>query len=63
MPDRPNVLFLLSDQHNAKFLSCTGHPHALTPNMDRMAGGGVRFDSAIAQNTICTPSRRRSRAR
>ena len=54
---RPNVLFILSDQHNAKFLGCKGHPDVKTPNLDRLAADGVRFDNAICQNPICTPSR------
>lgn len=54
---KPNVLFILSDQHNAKCLSYTGLTDALTPNLDRMAQEGVRFDNAITQNPICTPSR------
>ena len=57
MSDRPNVLFILSDQHNAKVLGHKGHPDVQTPNMDRLAREGVRFDNAIAQNPICTPSR------
>lgn len=55
--DRPNVLFILSDQHNAKVLGHKGHPDVHTPNLDRMAAEGVRFDNAITQNPICTPSR------
>lgn len=54
---RPNVLFVLSDQHNAKLLAFKGHPDVQTPNLDRMAMEGVRFDNAITQNPICTPSR------
>jgi len=54
---RPNVLFILSDQHNAKVLGHKGHPDARTPNLDRMAAEGVRFENAITQNPICTPSR------
>ena len=57
MPTRPNVLFILSDQHNAKVLGHKGHPNVQTPNLDRMATEGVRFDNAITQNPICTPSR------
>ena len=57
MADKPNVLFILSDQHNAKFLSCRGHPDVKTPNFDRLAAEGVRFENAITQNGICTPSR------
>lgn len=52
-----NVLFIVSDQHNAKVLGHQGHPNARTPNLDRMAAEGVRCDAAITQNPICTPSR------
>ncbi|MCA1808750.1 MAG: sulfatase-like hydrolase/transferase [Lentisphaerae bacterium] len=54
---RPNILFILSDQHNAKVMGCKGHPDVQTPSLDRMATEGVRFDNTIAQNPICTPSR------
>lgn len=54
---KPNVVFILSDQHNAKVLGHKGHPDIKTPNLDRMASSGVRFDNAITQNPICTPSR------
>jgi choline-sulfatase/uncharacterized sulfatase len=57
MPKRPNVLFILSDQHNAKVLGHQGHPDVKTPNLDRLASQGVRFDKAVTQNPICTPSR------
>jgi arylsulfatase A-like enzyme len=53
----PNILFILSDQHNAKVLGHQGHPDVRTPNLDRMASEGVRFGCAITQNPICTPSR------
>jgi len=52
-----NILFLFSDQHNARCLSCAGHPEVQTPNLDRLAAEGVRFENAWAQNPICTPSR------
>ncbi len=54
---KPNVLFILSDQHSAKVLGHKGHPDVQTPNLDRLAAEGVRFDNAISQNPICTPSR------
>jgi len=54
---KPNVLFILSDQHNAKALSSNGHPDVRTPRLDRLAGEGVYFSNAISQNPICTPSR------
>ena len=52
-----NILFILSDQHNAKVLGHKDHPDVQTPNLDRMAEEGVRFDNAVTQNPICTPSR------
>lgn len=54
---RPNVLFVLSDQHNAKVLGHKGHPDVKTPRLDRMAAEGVQFANAVTQNPICTPSR------
>ena len=56
-PPPPNVLFLFSDQHNARCLSCAGHPDVKTPNLDRLSAEGVRFENAYTQNPICTPSR------
>jgi arylsulfatase A-like enzyme len=52
-----NVLFIISDQHQAACMGNEGHPLAITPNLDRLAAGGVRFTNAYTQNPICTPSR------
>ena len=57
MTTRPNVLFILADQHNAKVLGHAGHPDVRTPHLDRLAAEGVRMTNAITQNPICTPSR------
>jgi len=54
---RPNILFIMDDQHNARCLSCEGHPDVKTPNLDKLAEGGVRFTRAFAQSAICMPSR------
>ena len=54
---QPNILFVVADQHNAKLLGHKRHPDAQTPHLDRMAREGCRFDNAITQNPICTPSR------
>ena len=54
---KPNILFLFSDQFNARCLSCVDHPDVKTPNLDRLAMSGIRFDNAYAQSPICTPSR------
>ena len=55
--DRPNVLVIVTDQQHAGMLSCTGNPWVKTPNLDRLAGGGVRFESAYCANPVCVPSR------
>ena len=54
---RPNILFLLSDQHNARCMSCTGEPLLRTPHMDRLAQEGVRFSGAYSASAHCGPSR------
>ena len=57
MPDRPNILVLLTDQLRPFELSCHGHPVVKTPNIDRLAAGGVRFEYACTSNPVCTPAR------
>ena len=52
-----NLLFILSDQHRAEAMACSGHPLVQTPNLDRLAAEGVRFGSATVQAPLCVPSR------
>ncbi|MHC4798597.1 MAG: sulfatase family protein, partial [Planctomycetota bacterium] len=52
-----NVLFIMTDQHNARALGCYGSKEVKTPNMDRLAGGGVRFANAFTHTGQCCPAR------
>ncbi len=56
-PDRPNLLFIMSDDHAAHAISAYGSRINQTPHLDRIANNGMRFDSAFCTNSICTPSR------
>lgn len=53
----PNLLFLLSDQQSYDMLGCYGNRQIITPNIDRLAGQGVRFNYCISNSPVCTPFR------
>jgi arylsulfatase A-like enzyme len=55
--NRPNIVFIMTDDHASHALSCYGSKMNQTPNLDRLATGGVRFSNAFVTNSICTPSR------
>ncbi|MEM9028090.1 MAG: sulfatase-like hydrolase/transferase [Pseudomonadota bacterium] len=60
MPEkRPpkNMLFIMSDEHNADFMGCAGHSQVQTPTLDRLAARGSLFDSAYTNCPICVPAR------
>ncbi|MEO0946385.1 MAG: sulfatase-like hydrolase/transferase, partial [Pseudomonadota bacterium] len=52
-----NVLWIMADQLRWDYLSCYGAKHIHTPNIDRLASKGVRFNRAYVQSPICGPSR------
>jgi arylsulfatase A-like enzyme len=54
---RPNILFIMSDDHAAHAMGCYGSRINRTPNLDRIAAGGMRFDHCCCTNAICAPSR------
>src|SRR3954463_11150890 len=54
---RPNVLFILTDNHGAWTLGCYGNKEIQTPNIDRLAKEGMRFTRAFCNNSVCSPSR------
>ncbi|MBT3635332.1 MAG: sulfatase-like hydrolase/transferase, partial [Opitutae bacterium] len=55
--DKPNVLFIISDDLTANALGCYGNKLCQTPNIDRLATKGTRFTRAYCQATFCGPSR------
>ncbi|KAL4771844.1 alkaline-phosphatase-like protein [Aspergillus nidulans var. acristatus] len=56
-PQRPNIIFIMADDHASKSISCYGAGINHTPNLDRLAVEGMRFNHCYVTNSICTPSR------
>ena len=54
---RPNILFIMSDDHGYQAISAYGSKVNKTPNIDRIANAGMRFDRCFVTNSICGPSR------
>lgn len=54
---RPNILFIMADDHAERAISAYGGDLMETPNIDRIAQGGVRFANSFVTNSICAPSR------
>src|ERR1044072_4524901 len=55
--DRPNIIFIMSDDHAAHAISAYGSRVNQTPNIDRLAREGMRMRNVFVTNSICTPSR------
>ena len=54
---RPNILFIMSDDHATQALSCYGSRLIETPNLDQLAADGMLFNKSFVTNSICAPSR------
>ena len=57
MAQKPNILFLMSDEHSPHAIGCEGNSIVQTPNLDRLAVSGTYFESTYCQVPLCTPSR------
>ncbi|MFT7529839.1 MAG: choline-sulfatase [Gammaproteobacteria bacterium] len=57
MPETPNILVIMVDQMTPFFAGAYGHPRVLTPNLDKLASRGTRFDAAYTPCPICAPAR------
>ncbi len=55
--ERPNLLFLIADDHARYVMGCDGNAKARTPNIDRLSAEGVRFAKNYCNSPVCTPSR------
>lgn len=56
-PSRPNIVLIMSDQHNPHVMGCAGNEIVRTPNLDALVGEGVRFTSAYCPSPLCVPAR------
>jgi arylsulfatase A-like enzyme len=56
-PQRPNVLFILSDDQGAWAMGCAGNADVRTPALDRLAADGVRFTDFFCTSPVCSPAR------
>ncbi len=57
VPDRPNIVFVCSDQHSFKYAGYAGHSVVKTPNLDRIAARGTIFENAYCGSPVCVPGR------
>jgi choline-sulfatase len=55
--DQPNIVVIMSDEHNASVLGCYGNKVIRTPNLDALASRGVVFESCYCNSPLCVPSR------
>lgn len=56
-PASRNLLFILSDEHDPRYMGCSGADWMHTPNLDRLAQRGTRFTNAYTPSPICVPAR------
>ena len=57
MASPPNIIYILSDQHNPDVLGANGNPFVRTPNLDSLAAEGVSLDNCYCASPLCVPSR------
>ena len=56
-PQTPNILFILSDDQGAWAMGCSGNEELETPNLDRLASTGIKFDNFFCASPVCSPAR------
>ena len=55
--EKPNIIYIMADDHAYQAMSCYGSDLNETPNIDRIAEEGMRFENSFVTNSICAPSR------
>jgi choline-sulfatase len=55
--NQPNIIYVMCDELRWSEVACYGHPHIKTPNMDRLAKSGVRFEVGVSNCPVCMPAR------
>jgi len=54
---KPNIVFIVSDDHSVPYLGCYGNPDLNTPNLDKLAAEGIRYNRAYTTAPQCVLSR------
>ncbi len=57
MAEKPNIIYIFSDQHRGDTLGSVGHPAVITPNLDKLASEGVNFTRCCTNSPLCMPAR------
>ena len=57
LTDQTNIVFILTDDQGSWALGCAGNSEIRTPNLDRLAAGGVRFENFFCTSPVCSPAR------
>ena len=55
--EKPNILWITSEDNSVRWVGCYGNPHADTPNLDKLAGEGFLYLNCFANAPVCAPSR------
>ena len=55
--NKPNLIFILTDDQGAWAMGCTGNAEIRSPNLDRLAKEGTRFDNFFCTSPVCSPAR------
>ena len=55
--DKPNIVYIFSDQHRGDAMGCVGHPDVITPNLDKLSRESVTYERCSSSSPLCMPAR------